>query len=350
MVGCGLAGGGTLTACDLAAASATVTIPAGNVSNEAILTVTNSGYPAATKGNPCLNCVVAFQGSAPVGGSDIGTGTVIGTATDGSPTGKMSFYECGPTAKAQACKSTADAVGSPVALIAGTADTATATSVPFWPAAAGYWCFAERYSGDANYPASSDTSTDGCFDVTSTALQIRTTTIPYAQAGVQYSAQLAVTGGTAPYNWSATGLPAGLTLNPATGLLSGTPTATGMYSPQVTVTDSARLAHTTTATFTLPVASAPAITSAPSATFTIGSAGTFTVTTTGFPAAALTETGALPAGVTFTDNGDGTATLAGTATAGAGEQFPITITAANTVGTNATQAFTLTIAPADSKT
>jgi Putative Ig domain len=350
MVGCGLAGGGTLTACDLATASATVTIPAGNVSNEAILTVTNSGYPTATKGNPCLNCIVAFQGSIPVGGSDIGTGTVIGNATDGSPTGKMSFYECGPTAKAQACKSTANPVGSPVTLTAGTADTATATSVPFWPAAAGYWCFAERYSGDANYPASSDTSTDGCFDVTSTALQITTTTIPYAQAGVQYSAQLAVTGGTAPYNWSATGLPTGLTLNPATGLLSGTPTATGMYSPQVTVTDSAKLAHTTAATFTLPVASAPAITSAPSATFTMGSAGTFTVTTTGFPAPALTGTGALPAGVTFTDNGDGTATLAGTATAGAGEQFPITITAGNTVGSNATQAFTLTIAPSDSKT
>ena len=37
------------------------------------------------------------------------------------------------------------------------------------------------------------------------------------------------------------------------------------------------------------------------------------MTTTGIPTAALSETGALPTGVTFVDNGDGTATLASTA-------------------------------------
>jgi hypothetical protein len=46
----------------------------------------------------------------------------------------------------------------------------------------------------------------------------------------------------------------------------------------------------------------------------VGTAGTFTVVAhVGFPTATtLTEAGSLPAGVTFTDNGDGTATLAGT--------------------------------------
>ena len=57
-------------------------------------------------------------------------------------------------------------------------------------------------------------------------------------------------------------------------------------------------------------------TSAAATTFTAGSAGTFTVTTTGNPAPAITSSGALPAGVTFVDNGDGTATLAGTPAAG----------------------------------
>ena len=48
----------------------------------------------------------------------------------------------------------------------------------------------------------------------------------------------------------------------------------------------------------------------------------------GFPTAtAITETGALPSGVTFTDNGDGTATLAGTPAAGTAGSYPITITA-----------------------
>src|SRR5262249_20795451 len=51
-------------------------------------------------------------------------------------------------------------------------------------------------------------------------------------------------------------------------------------------------------------------TSANSTTFTTGTAGTFTVTTSGSPRAAISRTGALPSGVSFTDNGDGSATLA----------------------------------------
>ena len=50
------------------------------------------------------------------------------------------------------------------------------------------------------------------------------------------------------------------------------------------------------------------------------------------PAPALTESGALPAGLTFTDNGNGTATIAGTPAAGSGGSYPITITATNAAG------------------
>ena len=67
------------------------------------------------------------------------------------------------------------------------------------------------------------------------------------------------------------------------------------------------------------------------------------MTTTGNPTPALSETGTLPTGVTFTDNGNGTATLAGTPAAGTAGTYPITITAANGVGSNATQTFTLTV-------
>ncbi len=75
----------------------------------------------------------------------------------------------------------------------------------------------------------------------------------------------------------------------------------------------------------------------------MGSAGTFTITTTGFPLPAITATGALPAGVGFVDNGNGTATLSGTPDAGTTGVYPITVTAANGVLPNATQAFTLTV-------
>ena len=47
--------------------------------------------------------------------------------------------------------------------------------------------------------------------------------------------------------------------------------------------------------------------------------------------------------MTFVDNGDGTATLAGTPAAGTGGTYPLTITAANGVAPNATQSFTLTV-------
>jgi hypothetical protein len=60
-------------------------------------------------------------------------------------------------------------------------------------------------------------------------------TLPNGQLGVAYTASLTATGGTAPYTWSATGLPAGLTIN--NGTVSGTPTASGTFSVAVTVTD-----------------------------------------------------------------------------------------------------------------
>ena len=77
--------------------------------------------------------------------------------------------------------------------------------------------------------------------------------------------------------------------------------------------------------------------------FVVGTAGAFIVTATGVPTPTIVRTGTLPAGVTFTDNGNGTATLAGTPAAGAGGVYPLTFTASNGVSPDATQAFTLTV-------
>src|SRR5207247_7087787 len=95
-----------------------------------------------------------------------------------------------------------------------------------------------------------------------------------------------------------------------------------------------------TQSFTLTVNQTPAITSASSATFTVGTAGSFTVTATGFPTPILSETGTLPTGVTFNAT---TGVLSGTPAANTGGSYPITFTAANGVGSNATQSFTLTV-------
>ncbi len=142
-------------------------------------------------------------------------------------------------------------------------------------------------------------------------------------------------------------LPTGVTFadnGDGTATLTGTPAAGSSGTYPLTITASNGVAPDATQAFTLAVNLAPAITSAASSTFTAGTSGTFTITTTGFPVASLTETGALPAGVTFTDNGNGTATLSGTATS-TGTRV-ITITASNGVDPVATQTFTLTIAAA----
>jgi len=88
---------------------------------------------------------------------------------------------------------------------------------------------------------------------------------------------------------------------------------------------------------------APQITSAASSTFRPDQADRVTVTATGAPTSVLSETGALPAGVTFTANGDGSATISGTPTAGETGNYQLSVTAANGVAPDATQSFVLTV-------
>jgi len=65
--------------------------------------------------------------------------------------------------------------------------------------------------------------------------------------GVAASLKLSASGGTAPYTWSATGLPPGLSINTSTGQITGTPTTAGSYTVTATATDSA--SRTGSATF-----------------------------------------------------------------------------------------------------
>ena len=83
------------------------------------------------------------------------------------------------------------------------------------------------------------------------AVHITTTTLPTnVVVGEAYpETTLTAADGAPGYTWTATGLPSGLTLNSATGVLSGTPTASGAYSVEVTATDQ----NDKTATTTIPL-------------------------------------------------------------------------------------------------
>jgi len=120
------------------------------------------------------------------------------------------------------------------------------------------------------------------------------------------------------------------------------PTATGTINNQITA-GGAGASTVASNVEAVTIGTPPSITSAASTTFTSGTPGTFTVTTSGSPTAAISETGPLPIGVSFTDNGNGTATIAGTA--GLAASYPITITAQNGASPNATQSFTLNVNP-----
>ena len=91
---------------------------------------------------------------------------------------------------------------------------------------------------DSESPSASASATLS-ITVTTAPLMINTASLPAATADVSYSAKLAAAGGIKPYTWSVTNgaLPAGLSLDLATGAISGKPTAPGTAILRVNVSD-----------------------------------------------------------------------------------------------------------------
>jgi hypothetical protein len=128
-------------------------------------------------------------------------------------------------------------------------------------------------------------------------------------------------------------MPLGLTFSDegnGSALISGTPTATGTYP--ITVNAANGVTPNASETVTIIVGSGPTFTSATSTAFVVGSLSSFTITNSGYPAPSIAETGSLPQGVTFKDNGNGTATLAGTPALGTVGMYSINFLAANATG------------------
>jgi hypothetical protein len=190
-------------------------------------------------------------------------------------------------------------------------------------------------------------STSQTYTVTiNPALMLTNTTLSNWTVNIAgYSQALTTTGGTGSITFSAAGtLPTGLSLS-SSGVLSGTPTATGSYTFAVTATDTVGGSGSQTYTVTInpvPALSPGVLPSAPvnvsyNKTITAsGGTGVVTLTVSGI-------TGAIP-GLKVPTTSTGTLSISGTPTAPGTESFVVTATDA--VGATVSQNYSITITPA----
>ena len=172
----------------------------------------------------------------------------------------------------------------------------------------------------------------GLTGVSSTAINLfaglaitTTNPLPDAVLNQPYSTKLTTAGGTGTNTWSVTSgtLPAGLTLDAATGVIAGTPTAVGLSGFTIQVTDGTQ---TATKALSMTVNSPLAIsTTSPLPTGAVGVAYSATLVVTGGGGANSwsVTAGTLPAGLTLAA---ATGVISGTPTTGGLSTFTVRVT------------------------
>ena len=288
------------------AASATAAV----VVSPILLTITSSALPPVAVGTPYSQTLHATGGatpytwSIPSGSLPAGltlspsTGTITGTPTT-SGTSTFTATVTDSSNPAQVTSATTSVVVTPASSIAPSALSITTSSLPSVAVGATYSQTLQATGGTAPYswsvasgqlpaglslssagvisgtPTSSGTSsftisvTDSSsptqtqsagmsIATTSNALTITSATLAPATSGTAYSQAVTANGGTPAYTWSITSgtLPSGLTLAATTGVISGTPTATGISSFTVAVHDNGSPVQTQSAATSMTVAAA----------------------------------------------------------------------------------------------
>jgi large repetitive protein len=164
--------------------------------------------------------------------------------------------------------------------------------------------------------------------------------LPAAAVGISYSQTFSATGGLPPYTWAvANGAVPGLSLDPNSGILSGTPTTAGTYTPGIQVTDSAMTATTRQFQLTVNPQALQITTTSPLPAGTAGTAYTEALTAQGGAPPYTWSAAGLPSGLTIsstTGTISGTSTLAGT--------FSVTVTVIDSNRATYVNLFSLTMA------
>ena len=143
-----------------------------------------------------------------------------------------------------------------------------------------------------------------------------------------------------PTSWTLSSgtLPTGVTFNITTGVLSGTPAVTGVFTTSFTATNAGGTSAAQSISITITNAAVPVIASGQTATGTINIAFSFTPSVTNAPTLWTLAGGSLPAGVSLNTS---TGVISGTPTVTG--SFSPSLTATNGAGTSSAQTIAITI-------
>ena len=148
----------------------------------------------------------------------------------------------------------------------------------------------------------------------------------------------AVVGGVGALSWSATGLPAGLLIDPLTGVISGIPTTPGVYTIVSTVRDSTNAYNTETLTLTVTGAANTPKASVPTGSSTQNYSGSVAIQNAPAGTSYSITNGALPTGLSLNS-----ANGAVTGTPSVPGRYTFEVTASSPSGGSAVYTYTLTI-------
>jgi len=177
-------------------------------------------------------------------------------------------------------------------------------------------------------------------------LTITTTSLPNGTMNSSYSTTLTSAGGSGTVAWSISQgtLPTGLTLSGA-GVISGTPTTSGLSNFTVSATDSSSPPQNKTQALSLTISPALSITTTSLPAGTVGTSYSQNIQTSGgtLPISWSVTTGSLPAGLALAGDSSGVGILSGTPTTTGSSTFTVTAKDSSAPQVSVNQQLTLAV-------